>query len=109
MHSSQYVTLPGVSGVVAHVEIGSYNNDDSLYLTTPVGLITSPGPMIYDRNGSLVWIGSTDFGMSFDLKLQEYQGQPVLTVFNGTITDGHGQGTVGYSHRVCPYRRADIF
>ena len=65
--------------------------------------------MIYDRNGSLVWIGSTDFGMSFDLKLQDYQGQPVLTVFNGTITDGHGQGTVGYAHRVCPYRRADIF
>ena len=36
--SLQYISLPGVSGIVAHVDIGGYDGDDSLYLTTPVGL-----------------------------------------------------------------------
>ncbi|KZV76550.1 hypothetical protein PENSPDRAFT_747723 [Peniophora sp. CONT] len=86
--TQEYVSLPGVRGVVAHVEIGGFDNDDSLYLTTPSrsALITTPGPMIYDRNGSLVWIGSAMFGGSFDLNLQEYNGSNVLTVWNASDT-----------------------
>ncbi|KAJ7126918.1 ASST-domain-containing protein [Mycena epipterygia] len=50
--------------------------------------------MIYDRNGSLVWIGSAEFGPAFDLQMQAYRGRQVLTTWNGTITDsGHGIGT----------------
>ncbi|VDC07941.1 unnamed protein product [Peniophora sp. CBMAI 1063] len=93
--TQEYVSVPGVRGVLGIVEIGGFDDDDSLYLTTPLGsaLITTPGPMIYDRNGSLVWVGSSEFGQAFDLNLQDYNGSSVLTVWNGTGLAGHGAGT----------------
>ena len=90
---------------MATVEIGGDDGDDGLYLTAPLGnpgevYDPTPGAMIYDRNGSLVWIGTNLTGPSVDLQLQEYDGQPVLTFYNGTLKDGHGQGTVRDSGRL---------
>ena len=89
---------------MANIEIGGFDDDDSLYLTTPArsALITTPGPMIYDRNGSLVWVGSAEFGETFDLNLQDYNGSSVLTVWNESTLAGHGAGTVKSSSYDAP-------
>ncbi|VDB95181.1 unnamed protein product [Peniophora sp. CBMAI 1063] len=97
-YSRWFVSEPDLYGLPANVEIGAYDGDDGLYLATPVGAdVTKPGPVIYDRNGSLVWIGANtaNFNSSavLDLQFQELDGQPVLTVFSGQVVDSHGVGT----------------
>ncbi|VDB95183.1 unnamed protein product [Peniophora sp. CBMAI 1063] len=90
---TNYVSEPNLHGLLGTVEIGGYDGDDGLYLTTPVGQDSpTPGSMIYDRNGSLVWIGGPLNGTA-DLQLQEYAGKPVLTFWFGSAVDGHGAGT----------------
>lgn len=43
-----------------------------------------------DRLGSLVWTGNyTEF---FDLKVQTYNGEPVLTFWSGELLNGFGHG-----------------
>ncbi len=53
--------------------------------------------MIFDRDGHLVWFLPRDSKSTepFDLQVQTYKGAPVLTWWQGTVTDGYGQGT-GY-------------
>lgn len=50
-------------------------------------------PIITDPSGEPIWIGPTQDNV-FDLRVQQYQGQPVLTWWSGKVTDGHGQGKV---------------
>ncbi len=54
----------------------------------------SPGPMITEQNGSLVWFHPLGAGdESTSLKLQQYEGKPVLTWWQGRILEvGFGQG-----------------
>src|SRR5215217_1769024 len=48
------------------------------------------GPMIIDDVGQLVWYGK--YGSARDFKVQNYQGRPVLTWWEGTVVYGHGIG-----------------
>jgi hypothetical protein len=55
------------------------------------------GPIIFDHNGNLVWfVGlSADCDPSlraFNVRVQSYGGQPVLTWFRGAVVDVHGEG-----------------
>jgi hypothetical protein len=51
------------------------------------------GRMICDDNGELVWFAPDAGGRrSMDFRPQMYQGQPVLTWWEGTITAGVGEG-----------------
>ncbi len=54
----------------------------------------SPGPMIAEQNGSLVWFAPLPAGEdATSLKLQRYEGKPVLTWWQGRILEvGFGQG-----------------
>ena len=54
----------------------------------------SPGPMITEQNGSLVWFHPLPAGdESTSLKIQEYEGKPMLTWWQGRILEvGFGQG-----------------
>ncbi|MGH2865403.1 MAG: arylsulfotransferase family protein [Solirubrobacteraceae bacterium] len=54
----------------------------------------SPGPMITEQNGSLVWFHRLPSGDdATSLKLQEYEGKPVLSWWQGRILEvGFGQG-----------------
>jgi hypothetical protein len=54
----------------------------------------SPGPMITEQNGSLVWFHPLPAGdESTSLKVQQYEGKPVLTWWQGRILEvGFGQG-----------------
>ncbi|WP_434618717.1 arylsulfotransferase family protein [Arthrobacter sp. A5] len=81
----------------------------STHLTTPrvTSWATSPtaaglifvGPMGHGSNGLIldshaepVWMESTGAGVT-DLRVQTFEGQPVLTYWTGTGIGGHGQGT----------------
>lgn len=61
--------------------------------TYPVG--TQPGLMIFDRNGWLVFFRpqTPKDAQPFNFQVQTYNGQPVLTWFQGTL--GPGFGTAG--------------
>jgi hypothetical protein len=58
---------------------------------TPEG---QQGPMILDEDGELIWflplVG--DVNQANDFRAQEYQGQPVLTSWEGVGQQGHGFG-----------------
>ncbi|KAH6653054.1 ASST-domain-containing protein [Truncatella angustata] len=48
----------------------------------------SPG----DKLGTLVWTG-VGYTRAFDVSLQTYKGEPVITFYNGTLLDGFGHGS----------------
>jgi Arylsulfotransferase (ASST) len=51
------------------------------------------GPMILEPNGALVWFKPVPSGVSTtDLRVQQFEGKPVLTWWEGQIIDGHGRG-----------------
>jgi hypothetical protein len=54
----------------------------------------TPGPMIAEQNGSLVWFHPLPAGeQATSLKVQQYDGKPVLTWWQGRILEvGFGQG-----------------
>jgi hypothetical protein len=54
----------------------------------------TPGPMIAEQNGSLVWFHPLPAGeQATSLKVQRYDGKPVLTWWQGRILEvGFGQG-----------------
>ncbi len=56
--------------------------------------VGSPGPMISEQNGSLVWFHPLPAGEeSTNFQVQQYQGKPVLTWWQGRILEvGFGQG-----------------
>jgi hypothetical protein len=47
--------------------------------------------MIMENNGEAVWIGPHDLQMT-DVKVQTFDGRPVLTYWSGTVILGHGKG-----------------
>jgi hypothetical protein len=77
-------------------------SDPPYFILTPAGYpLTGPGTpglMILDRHGSIVWYSpNTAFPASksrgrVDLKVQTYQGNPVLTWWEGQINLGTGKG-----------------
>jgi hypothetical protein len=60
---------------------------------TPKGDGIQGGPMILDPRGRLLWfmpISHPD--AAFNLEVQRYRGQPVVTFWEGAVLDGYGQG-----------------
>ncbi|HEY1530544.1 MAG TPA: arylsulfotransferase family protein [Galbitalea sp.] len=47
--------------------------------------------MIMDNSGEAIWIGPTGVQMT-DVKVQQFEGKPVLTYWSGTVILGHGEG-----------------
>jgi hypothetical protein len=52
--------------------------------------IGQDGPMIIDNLGQLVWFSKGRYATDF--KVQDYQGKPVLTWWEGEISQAHGVG-----------------
>ncbi|QXJ22368.1 aryl-sulfate sulfotransferase [Actinomadura graeca] len=68
-----------------------------VYLTTPQSphaLDAPHGPLILDGDGRPVWFHPVPDGeLAADLRVQRYQGRPVLTWWQGTFHDlSHGRG-----------------
>lgn len=52
----------------------------------------SPGPMILDADGELVWMEDR-WGQAMDFRVQEYEGRDYLTFWRGVDSGTHGLGT----------------
>ncbi len=51
------------------------------------------GPMIVEPDGALVWFKPVAPGSeAMNLRVQQYDGKPVLTWWEGQVIDGHGRG-----------------
>jgi hypothetical protein len=52
------------------------------------------GPMIVDNTGEPVWFAQNDAGHVTDFRIQQYQGKPVMTWWQGRAVLGTGEGVV---------------
>jgi Arylsulfotransferase (ASST) len=92
-----YVTAPSLTPSTVHIttpaKAGAAPGD--LFLAPYQGKGT-PGPMIAEQNGSLVWFKPLPAGESAtNMQVQQYQGKPVLTWWQGRILEvGFGQGEI---------------
>lgn len=73
------LTPPLFNILVSPTEEASTNYTLLTYRGT---LTTQPAPLIVDNSGSLIWSGA-EYSNSMDLLVQTYQGEQVLTFFNG--------------------------
>jgi arylsulfotransferase ASST len=90
------LTPPDVT-IARHGPGTSAAGDPPYFLLTPADGPGTPGLMILDRAGGLVWYSPAPDSKTtqwLDLKVQSYQGKPVLTWWEGTVFEGHGQGHV---------------
>ncbi|HTA33065.1 MAG TPA: arylsulfotransferase family protein [Solirubrobacteraceae bacterium] len=99
---------PGNSSEVQHYSSAPTLTPSALHITTPAHAGAAPGdlllapyqgdgtpgPMIAEQNGNLVWFHPLPAGeQATSLKLQQYQGKNVLTWWQGRILEvGFGQG-----------------
>ena len=90
-----FVSEPDLSAPV--IDVSKYDvpgappSDRGLVFLAPKDGDARTGPLIVDNQGRPVWIGPEE--RAYDLRVQQYQGQPVLTFWRGdTITPYYGAG-----------------
>jgi Arylsulfotransferase (ASST) len=67
--------------------------DDDLIFLAPKDGSPLTGPLIVDANGEPVWIQPLVYTRAYDLRVQEYAGEPVLTWWEGAnLGVGYGFG-----------------
>jgi len=90
-----YVSAPSLTPstvrIFTHAKPGAAPGD---LLLAPYQGKGTPGPMIAEQDGSLVWFKPLPAGESAtNLRVQQFDGQPVLTWWQGRILEvGFGQG-----------------
>ncbi len=90
-----YISAPGLTPSTVHIstppQSGATPGD---LLLAPYQGVSSPGPMIAEQDGALVWFHPLPRGWeATNLQVQQYQGKPVLTWWQGRILAvGFGQG-----------------
>jgi hypothetical protein len=90
-----YHTLPGVAPSTVRIATPAKGGAAPGYLfLAPYQGMGSPGPMIAEQNGALVWFHSLPAGeAASNFQVQSYEGRPVLTWWQGRILQvGFGQG-----------------
>ncbi|GMA24837.1 hypothetical protein GCM10025864_25960 [Luteimicrobium album] len=99
-----YVTRPDLTPPVMRATVGSLPHDaaddaaeGNVVALGPKDEDQQPamqGALLVDPTGEPVWVSPMKVG-PFDVRVQEYQGVPVLTYWEGTSTDsGTGEGRV---------------
>ena len=63
-----------------------------VFLEPRGGSVPTPGPMILDAKGNLIWMEGK-FGQAMDFKVQRYKGEDYLTFWTGTDSGTHGTGS----------------
>ena len=104
----QFPVNPGDASAIQHYTTEPSFTPSTVHITTPAkpGAASgdlflapyqgkgSPGPMITEQNGSLLWfhpLPANDAATNF--QVQQYEGKPVLTWWQGRILEvGFGQG-----------------
>jgi hypothetical protein len=90
-YSSAPTLTPSTVTVTTPAQMGATPGD---FFLAPYQGDGSPGPMIVDGNGNLVWFHPLPAGLeSTNFQVQQYDGKPVLTWWQGRILElGFGQG-----------------
>ncbi|KAJ3825293.1 ASST-domain-containing protein [Lentinula raphanica] len=84
-------TPPAWNFVVPFNDSTSGQIESGLIFMAPRGTnVNTPGAMIYDKNGELIWDG-TQFGETLTFKMATYKGDPVILLWTGQIS-GIGVG-----------------
>ncbi|MBG6084783.1 arylsulfotransferase family protein [Zhihengliuella flava] len=95
-----YVSRPDLAPPVVDVREDSDEASDGYTFLTPNFDTEQPsdGALILDAAGEPVWMETAeDDDLDddiFDLRVQEYQGEPVLTYFLGSSREGRGNGEI---------------
>ncbi|PRZ41199.1 arylsulfotransferase ASST [Antricoccus suffuscus] len=93
----QYASRPDLAAPIAEPTspgLAPARISDHVVLLGPKGeTCPTDGPLITDTSGEPVWIGPNGDEV-FDLRVQQYQGQPVLTWWSGKLAKGYGYGGV---------------
>lgn len=70
----------------------SATDSGDIFLTPQYGPLQN-GPMILDPSGNLIWFQPIPANqLAADFRVQQYQGQPVLTWWEGFTNNGSGRG-----------------
>lgn len=99
---SDFVSAPGISPPVIEVVQPAEDIDDGYIVIGPKNGYSQKGPMILDYSGELVWFHPLDGVDARDVKVQTYQGEPVITWWEGEQVSGFGYGeavVVGQDYR----------
>jgi hypothetical protein len=87
-HSRHDLSPPAV-----HVTVPATNPALGDVFISPDSSGAQDGPMILEPDGGLVWFKPVPAGSEAeDLRVQQYEGKPVLTWWEGQVIDGHGRG-----------------
>jgi hypothetical protein len=88
-----YATRPDLKPAAFTVSTAKPGVAPGLVFLTPAGGRGQEGEMIVDNAGRLVWFKPVPTGgMSSDLRVQSYDGKPVLTWWQGSLIVGDGRG-----------------
>ena len=93
-HFASFGASPPRPFILQHdAQCGAADDENSRYtFVSPRGLaFNAPGPIIYDSQGSLVWM-DTQYGEAMDLKVQHYNGQDYITFWHGSDNGTFGEG-----------------
>ncbi len=92
--AQRFHTLPSLVAPVLAVTVNSPLSAPGDIFTAPDAGRGPSGPTIFDRDGNLVWFDSLPTGVeSTNLRVQQYDGRPVLTWWQGYIPpQGFGEG-----------------
>ena len=66
--------------------------DDGYIFVEPRGhFVDTPGPVMLDNNGNLVWM-QTGWGQAMDVKVQQFEGRNYITFWHGSDNGTFGEG-----------------
>jgi Arylsulfotransferase (ASST) len=93
----RYHSRPGLHPAVAAIGTNTGHAEPGVILLDSHAGAGQQGPMILDNAGNLVWFkplssGGTPKLRAMNLRVQHYQGDPVLTWWQGSVVNAHGQG-----------------
>jgi len=88
-----FVSVPGVHPPAVSVTTRAPGSSPQDVFIAPDSGYSQSGPMIFERDGALVWFKPLPTGESaMDLQVQRYEGQPVLVWWQGRIVSSLGVG-----------------
>jgi hypothetical protein len=96
--SQSYISFPYQSPRVEILQWSPECDSRFVFLAPRGDSISSPGPVILDARGELVWM-KHNWEITQDFKVQPYRGDDYLTYWEGEMGEGRGSGSW---HMVCP-------
>jgi hypothetical protein len=88
-----FASEPTLEPPVLDVTKAHTATDEGSFFVAPKGGTIDSGPMIVDGDGDLVWFQHVPDGVqATDFRVQTYEGEPVLTWWQGVIDKGNGEG-----------------